>query len=134
MSTKKRAQKRIFEHLYNTRSPHKAESVQGMFNYKCFHNSIQYATENDLKVVMGIVVDNHNPILHFWCEDKDGKYLEVTLGYLAENLSYYPMRVIDEERYSMIEGIFSDAVDYWTVTFTSRFERMILNFNDERIV
>ena len=118
---------RISEWLYNTRESVDVSSTGGMFNLRCFHNAIQYATENDgVSVMMGIYVDRGETVLHFWNVDWNGLHLETTLGYRADDILYYPLKKIDTEDYKNISCVFSDALDYFTTRFTTRFERIIL--------
>jgi len=126
---KKRIESRIGEFCYHELEKVEVKKKVGLFNYKCFHNACEYASSrNGCEVVMGIYInkrDNH-PSLHFWCRDKNGKDLEVSMGYLAECYSYYEIRVIKVYDYFIIDGVFEDAMEYYRNKLTTKWERFIL--------
>lgn len=131
---RKKIELRIMEHLYNTANcVDDVVSIQGAFNYKCFYNAVQHATDNGSSVVMGIIICD-KPVLHFWCKGKDGNHLEVSIGYQAKENSYYPMRIIDKSDWKNVDVIFSEGLDYWLDAHSNWLEKKIINLFDERVV
>lgn len=131
---KNRIQNKVFEYCYHDLKEVKVKSKQGLFNHKCFWNACHYVTTHKkYKVVMGIYYDKENKCcyLHFWVR-KDGLDYEVTLGYLAAYNTYFEIRIIEEWDYSIISTVFSDALKYYKLKLTTRFERFIIG--DDRIV
>jgi len=130
---KEKIQLRICEHLYNTQEAVGVKPVQGLFNYRCFENAVQYATTHkDVEVIMGIIVNQGKwPTLHFW--NKKGKqHLETSIGYRYSEYTYYPLKTVAENDYSSIGNIFDEAVDYWWQTYTKWWQRPFIE--DGRIV
>ena len=54
------------------------------------------------------------------------RYLEVTLGWRAEQLEYYLVRVLDERAHARIYSALNRSIEDWTHEFTSWFDRAIL--------
>lgn len=104
---------------------------QGMFNYRCFYNAVEFARKHpDTVVVEVMFIDDGEPILHYINQNKDtGEYIETTLGFRASSLDYYFIRVIDEKDYSTLGSQFSEVVNSWTMRFTSWFDRKILSID-----
>jgi len=128
-----RVQYNISEWLFNTRESVQVNPEQGLFNQKCYDNAVEWVrTHEGCEVVMGIYIEGQYTTLHFWNVDKDGAHLETTRGWRAEDMTYYPLRVIPPKHYNAIGGVMDDAVDYFTSRFTSRFDRLVLN--GERVV
>ena len=126
----KRAQDRICRRLRARFTMVKPEPVQGMFNFRCHENCVEYVRrhpEEKLAVVETIYIDGGEPILHYLVHDPAaGRYLEVTLGWRAENLEYYVVRTIhpDDLRYILSE--FQRALDDWTEEYVCWFGRKVL--------
>lgn len=111
-----------------------ARPIQGLFNFRCFENAVQYARDNPgIKVVEVMLDDGGLPILHFINYDpvKD-EYLETTQGWRADVMDYYFIRVIHEEQYRYIGTLFDKSVKEWTRQFANRWYHQL--FNIERIV
>ncbi|MBV1928683.1 MAG: hypothetical protein KUG81_04145 [Gammaproteobacteria bacterium] len=136
LSIKDRVGVRIKEHFYNTTKSIKCKNVQGLFNHRCMHNAVQYASKRDgVKVIMGVTFykNSTHPVLHYWCKDLDGEHLEVTIGYQAEDTTYYPMKEIAKGDWHMMQGVFEDALEYLMSTHTHWHEYKWLKFRKERV-
>ncbi len=135
MNIKSKVEERIKEHLYNTQN--KVEDmgwIEGKFNYKCFFNAVDYAKRTpNTEVIMGIMLDHGKPILHFWCKTKN-KSMEVSTGYQAEYNRYYELRSIPEDDWEGIHIVFEEGLDYWLEAHAKWWERIWLNFTNERVV
>lgn len=138
MSIKQRVQERIKEHFYNTyNSVEEVKNAQGVFNQKCFHNAVQYASKRkEAKVVMGMTFykNSSEPILHFWCKNSEGEHLEVSTGYQSEYTRYYELREIPEGDWHMICDVFQDAMDHFLDAHCHWHEKIWLKMTNERVV
>lgn len=129
----KRVQYDISEWLYNTRDSVKVRPTQGMFNFRCFENAVEWSRVHEgSAVIMGIYIEGERTVLHYWNVDADGGHVETTLGWRADDITYYPLRTIPPASHKAIGGVFDDAVEYFTNRFTSRFDRLVLR--GERVV
>ena len=126
----KRAQDRICRRLRARFTMVKPEPIQGMFNFRCHENCVEYVRlhpEEKLAVVEAVYIDGGEPILHYLVNDPAaGRYLEVTLGWRAEHLEYYVVRTIhpDDLRYILSE--FQRALEDWTEEYVGWFGRKVL--------
>jgi hypothetical protein len=126
----KRAQERICRRLRARFTMVKPEPVQGMFNFRCHENCVEYVRlhpEENLALVETIYIDGGEPILHYLVHDPAaGRYLEVTLGWRAEHLEYYVVRPLhpDDLRYILSE--FQRSLNDWTEEYVGWFGRKVL--------
>lgn len=105
------------------------EPVQGMFNFRCHENSVQYAKSNEgYGIAEVIYIEDGSPILHY-VNTKDGKFYETTLGWRAEDLEYYKIRDIHPSDWNRIHSEFSRALDSWNEQFTNWMDRRILKID-----
>ena len=104
---------------------------QGLFNYKCFYNAVEFARKNPNHSVIEVVyVDGYEPVLHYINQNKEtGIYLETSVGFQATSLEYYFIRVVDESEYGRIGQVFRDSLNCWTYQFTNWFDRNILKID-----
>lgn len=99
---------------------------QGLFNYRCFFNAVQWANDNGGEVVECIYIDVEQPILHYLNTDGDG-YLETTRRYLAPEYEYYKIRTVPQCDYPWIHRVFSENLDHWKNTTCNWFERLFVD-------
>jgi hypothetical protein len=108
----------------------KPEPVQGMFNFRCHENCVEYVRQRPdegLSIVETIYIDGGQPILHYLVRDPArSRYLEVTLGWRAEHLEYYLIRPIHPEDYRHIHSEFSRSREDWCDEFVGWFGRNVL--------
>lgn len=131
---KKKAEGKIRAYLEHKYVPVKVEPREGLFNYRCYNNAIEYSrTHPNTVPIMGIYLDNGIPYMHFWNKDAFGDHLEITLGYMANYLDYYPIRELSTDEYEYSHDSFCAGMDYWLRKFTSPLERLILG-KDARVV
>lgn len=129
---RRRGERRVIRHIANTMGKTEVEPTQGLFNYMCFFNAVEYASNNDgCEVVECIMVENERPSLHYVCM-KDDRFLEVSLGHRANNIDYFMTRTITQEEWEKIDDIFEAALAHWNNTFTTWWERLI--FRVDRVV
>jgi hypothetical protein len=103
--------------------------TQGLFNFRCFENSVQYCLDSkkDLKVFEVIYIDEY-PCLHYLVKDKND-YLEVTIGWRAEHVEYYLIREVPKEDWIYIGSIFNNSLKFWYMEYTNWFDRNILSID-----
>ena len=104
------------------------EATLGLFNFRCHENCVEYLRthpDRGLRIAETVYLDGGEPILHYVVVDGD-RYLEVTLGWRAEQLEYYLIRVLDERDHARIHSEFDRSLTDWLHDFTSWFDRAIL--------
>lgn len=104
---------------------------QGMFNYMCHCNSVEYAKLHiDTDVYEVICIDNGRPCMHYINRNKlTGEYLETTLGFRAKNLEYYVIRKIHPNDYDNILDEFDRSLTSWQEIYTNWYDRVILRID-----
>ncbi len=124
----KRAQERIARRLRARHQGIRPVPEQGLFNFRCHENCVEYLRthpDRGLRIAETVYLDGGEPILHYVVVD-GGRYLEVTLGWRAEQLEYYLIRVLDERDHTRIHSEFDRSLTDWLHDFTSWFDRAIL--------
>jgi hypothetical protein len=111
------------------------EPTQGLFNYQCHRNTINYVLQNahlGLQVVECIYIDNGDPILHYLAFDPNHNlYLELTLGHFCNNYpEFYKIRTVDPSDYMIIEAEFDRAMRSWK----NQFVHPLLRWAVDRVV
>lgn len=131
---KTKAQERLLRYVRTRHELIKPEPTLGLFNFRCFENSVEYVRRYpELEVVEVIYVDGGEPILHYLNFDPaNGKYLETTLGWRADHLEYYFIRKVHKEDQRYIHNEFDRALASWNEQFLGWFARNILRI--ERIL
>lgn len=126
----KRAQDRICRRLRARFTMVKPEPVQGMFNFRCHENCVEYVRlhpEEKLAVVEAIYIDGGEPVLHYLVHDQAAdRYMEVTLGWRAEHLEYYVVRTLHPDDHRHILSEFQRALNDWTEEYVGWFGRKVL--------
>ncbi|MCH9735847.1 MAG: hypothetical protein K0U78_15055 [Actinomycetia bacterium] len=128
-TAKAKIKDRINEYCYHELKKVEVRPKVGLFNFKCFYNACEYASKNKgCEVILGIYIDkaSSTPNLHFWCRDKNGNDLEVSMGYLSSEYNYYEIKVVKISDYNIINGVFSDAMDYYREKLTTPWERFLI--------
>lgn len=103
----------------------------GIFNFRCHQNCVQYVTDNPdkgLEVVECIYLHQGDPeqtILHYVVRNKEGQYLEVTLGYETSQHEYYFIRKVPEVEYAKITDVFFANLKTWLHEYTNPVLRFI---------
>lgn len=100
---------------------------QGLFNYQCYFNAVEYALAHDgISVVEVVYINGSEPILHYINYDvEQDTYLETTLGFRADYLEYYLLRTIHPDDYKYIGGEFDRAIDSWSDQFITPWRRFL---------
>lgn len=117
----RQAHKKIAAHLRATMTRSRVVPVQGMFNFRCHENSVEWIRthpDQGLTLVECIYLDDDQPILHYLVRTREGELQEVTLGWRAEELEYYALRDVQEPRQVYRE--FNRSLDYWKDFTTPR--------------
>lgn len=100
----------------------------GLYNYKCFWNAAQKVfddPEKNLRVVEVIQFKGQWALLHYvnWNPETD-EYIDNTLGYQAEQMEYYRIRLIPPPDLPQIEDHFGAALDYWDSVFLKWYHKL----------
>lgn len=100
--------------------------TQGLFNFRCFHNVVQYALDHEGLGVAEVIYLDPSPVLHYVNHDPaTGCYLETTLGFRAPHLEYYLLRHVHPDDFQVLHSEFDRALDSWTRQFTSPWARWL---------
>lgn len=135
MSLRDKTDPLISEYCFHELKECKLRNKQGLFNQRCHLNSIDYASKHKgFEVVMGIQKYNEESSfhLHFWVRKNSIDY-EVSVGYQSDICQYWEIKVIKPSDYSQIFGVFNDALAYYKLKFTTRWQRFWAT-SDERIL
>jgi len=84
---------------------------KGLFNHRCQYNAVQQVKEGGFKEVYLCVCCNSSnyPVVHFINKDKDGIYVDNTLGWKYELYDYYIIKKLDESEFESIDKILNDT-------------------------
>lgn len=130
---KDRYHRRVIRRVRARHSMVRAVPEQGLFNFRCHENSVEYLRTHPgrrLDIVEVMVVDDDTPILHWMVHDLDqGVYLEVTLGWRAEQMEYYPLRTVHPSDHRATGREFNRAVKDWTEEFVPWWARFFLRID-----
>lgn len=104
---------------------------QGLFNYKCFYNAVEFAKNNEgYDVVEVMYIGGKYPILHYINRNKEtSEFLETTLGHRTETVRYYYIKTIPDKEWLEIGTIFDESLASWLKQFTNWFDRSILGID-----
>lgn len=108
------------------------DGVRGIFNFRCHQNCVQWIHDHPnegLQIAEVIYLPDGNPsdpILHYLVRDRDGKFLEVTLGYEADQNEYFLIRMVPECEWKSILTTFNRSLHAWTVEWTNPVIRFFL--------
>lgn len=77
------------------------------YNFRCHNNAVHDAiNEQQNEIAMCIYIDNNYPVIHFLNIDKDGNYIDNTLGNWAVTYQYYLVKHISKSDFFNIITIF----------------------------
>ena len=103
---------------------------QGLFNFRCFENAVQYATDSEkaLRIFEVMYIDGEYPVMHYLVKDEN-EFQEVTLGWRTDSIEFYVIREVPKEDWKCIGYIFDQSTQYWHLEFTNWFDRSILGID-----
>lgn len=103
---------------------------QGLFNFRCFENAVQFATDSDkpLRIFECMYIDGDYPVLHYLVKDEK-EYQEVTLGWRTQHIEFYVIREVPKDDWKFIGYIFDQSSKYWYLEFTNWFDRAVLRID-----
>lgn len=125
----KRARERIARRLRARHQGIRPVPEAGLFNFRCHENCVEYLRTHPgvgLRIAETIYLDEGEPVLHYVVVDSGNRYLEVTLGWRAEQLEYYLVRILDERDHTRIHSEFDRSLTDWLHEFTSWWDRKVL--------
>ena len=122
---------KIVRHVRSRYELIKPAPTQGLFNFRCFENAVEYQRLNpNLEIFEVMGVDDGDPFLHYINFDPEaGEFLETSLGWRAETMEYYVIRPIHPSDYRYIHREFNRACDSWRDQFTNWFHRKVLRID-----
>lgn len=105
-----------------------------LMNRKCHFNSVQVVKEGKCKkVYLCIAINKNDVFVHFINQNFDDKYLDNTLGWTYDNYTYYIIREVNENEYSVIESLLIETKKNLVYLHSNWFLRFIYRF-DENII
>lgn len=125
---KTRARAAIVRHVRSRFQQVEPEPVQGLFNFQCFDNCAEWLRQRPgqgLAIVECIYIDEGVPILHYMIR-AGSVYQEITLGYRANQLEYYPVRELlptDKVHDEFERSLYAwkeQFVPWWALRFVGR--------------
>lgn len=84
---------------------------KALFNHRCQLNAVQQVKKGKMTEVYSCVCmsDSTFPVIHFVNKDKNGMYVDNTLGYQYEYYDYYIIKKIDESEFHKMDDILMDT-------------------------
>ncbi len=136
LNLKNKIQNRIYNYaLANYKEINTEDMIlgKGLFNARCYQNSVQSAIEDPkLTVYMCLCFDRKQPFLHFINKNtEDNKFIDNTLGWEYKFYNYRIIREITQEEYNIIWDVFDNTRKYIHKINTNWFERI---FTDSTII
>ena len=118
---------KVLRDIQSTKEVIHVEPKQGLFNFRCYENAVEYARLNpDHKVIEVMYLESGpSAVLHYINQDPDGNYLETTLGFRADSVEYYKLREIPVADYPNIGWVFNTTLEYWTNTRLKWWHRLL---------
>lgn len=123
---KRRAREKLCRHVMSRYELIKPIPKQGLFNYRCFDNAVEYNRLYSCGVVEVMYFDGKYPVLHYLNVDSNGTYLETSLGWKADIYEYYKIRKVDQIHFEEIGKVFEVSLNSWCEQFVGWFGRKIL--------
>lgn len=126
----KTIERRLANKLRATATTGTAVNAQGLFNFRCFENAVQYAKDNEgfgIQEVI-LVAQNDECILHY-VNSKDGILYETTLGWRHIEYEYFVQREVTEAEWNSIHSSFTGSLDMWLYECTNWFDRKVLSIS-----
>lgn len=122
-----RLDRRIVLHVESTYQKIEVAPTTGIFNNKCFLNTVEAVldpTRKSASVIEVLSVDNGVPILHYITKTSSGVFCEITLGHRADYMEYYFLREIHSSDYWKIQNIFSITKEAWNRKYLRWYHRL----------
>jgi len=78
------------------------------YNFRCHMNAVHDAIDNDEKrLALCMYIHGDHPIIHFVNIDKDGTYIDNTLGHWSSAHKYYFVRDVKEKEFFDVNSTLS---------------------------
>lgn len=102
-----KAKKQIINYLTGCKTKIDVISGECRWNYMSHKNSVHEAVINKHdEIIMCVYVSGDYPIIHFINRDKDGCYVDNTLGQWSTQYDYYFIKAISSDDFFDIDKIF----------------------------
>lgn len=103
-----KAKEIVKDHMLATMKRVPVKSGTCRYNFRCQRNAVHDAIEaGHDEIAMCMYLEGDHPIIHFLNVDKEGNYIDNTLGQWSQRYTYFLVRHIDKESFFSIESIFS---------------------------
>lgn len=82
---------------------------KGLFNHRCQLNATQRVQEGKATEVYAVIaIDGDRPIVHFINKDKDGLFVDNTLGFEYSKYDYYMVKKVVLSEYHKMDEVLMD--------------------------
>ena len=103
-----RTNKIIINKILATLPKIKVKSGSCRYNFRCQMNAVHDALNNDEEqIAMCFYITEGYPIIHFININKNGEYIDNTLGRWSERNEYFLIKKIDKEDFFDVNTIFT---------------------------
>ncbi|MDM0660014.1 hypothetical protein QTH47_12890 [Clostridium perfringens] len=100
------------------------------YNRRCHLNAVQNVKEGKAKSVhLCVCIDGNDVIVHFINRDKEGYFVDNTLGWGYKNLDYYRIRRIDPIEYDDISKILDSTKEELVFEHSNSIMRKLTNID-----
>lgn len=108
---------------------------KGIFNHRCQHNAVQQVKEGNASEVYSCVCLNRKffPVVHFINKNKDGKFVDNTLGYQFELYDYYIIRKIEESEFDDMDNMLTTIKESLLFTHSDRLRSKLFGITVENL-
>jgi len=106
--TNELAKKEIKSHAIGNYQKIPVKSGKILWNFRCQLNAVHEAlNNNEDRIAMTMYFDGDLPIIHFLNVNKDGEFIDNTLGRWSETYDYYLIKFINKEDFFDIDSFFT---------------------------
>ena len=108
---------------------------RGLFNNRCHLNAVQMVKTNKAEEVHMVVSMNSKefPFVHFINTDKEGKFIDNTLGWKYETYDYYIIKKIEPEEYEAIEDVLLEAKKSLIEIHSNKFINKLIGLDEHNL-
>lgn len=103
------------------------------YNQRCHLNAVQKVKEGKAEKVFLVLTTDYNDtnlIIHFINQNKDGKFVDNTWGWIYETTNYYLVKEIKPEEYNRIGQILEEGRKYLINQHSNYLLRKLFRINN----
>lgn len=107
----------------------------GLFNHKCHLNAVQEVKKGNMEEVYSCICFSESsfPVVHFINKDKEGYFIDNTLGWQYKNFNYYIINKIDESQFNNIDKVLMDLKKMLLYNCSNSFINKLFKINEESL-